>query len=263
MLSFSANLGFLWKEKTLAQAINLAADAGFSAVECHWPYDQPVEDVARALQENGLPMLGLNTRPGNLASGDFGLSALPGREIEARVAIEEAIDYGTRIKARNIHVMAGKTVGKEATDTFVSNLSFACEQAASAGIGILIEPINTVDVPGYFLNTIAQAADICHQVDQANIAIMFDCYHVAKMDFDVEAELETFFAAIGHVQFAGVPDRGPPDEGMLDYDRIFAKLESLGQAKPVGAEYRPATTTEASLGWLDRARSGKSLLPNS
>jgi hydroxypyruvate isomerase len=263
MLSFSANLGFLWKEKTLAQAIHLAANAGFSAVECHWPYDQPVEDVARALQETGLPMLGLNTRPGNTANRDFGLSALTGREEEAREAITQAVAYASAIKAHNIHVMAGKTSGKPATDTFVSNLRFACEEAASAGIGILIEPINTVDVPGYFLNTIAQAADICSQVDKANIAIMFDCYHVARMDFDVEAELDTHFAAIGHVQFAGVPDRGPPHEGTLDYDRIFAKLESLGQTKPVGAEYRPVSTTDASLGWLERARSGKSLLSKS
>jgi hypothetical protein len=164
MASFSANLGFLWQELPLPDAIRAAKAAGFDAVECHWPYNFDTGAVAAALRETGLTMLGLNTSRGNVESGDNGLAAIPGREDEAQAAIRQAVDYAVAIGALNIHVMAGKAEGEAAHRTFVANLTYACERAAAHGITILIEPLNHRDAPGYFLKTSGQAVAIISQV---------------------------------------------------------------------------------------------------
>jgi len=153
-MKFSANLGFLWADRPLTDAIHAAKAAGFDAVECHWPYDVPAEAIKAALEETGLHMLGLNTRRGDVAGGENGLSALPGRESDARAAIDEAIAYAIAIETPKIHVMAGFAKGQDAHDTFVGNLRYACEKAAPHGITILIEPLNKYDAPGYFPLTI-------------------------------------------------------------------------------------------------------------
>ena len=144
-MRFSANLGFLWNDRPLPEAIRAAKAAGFDAVECHWPYDVPAASVKAALDETGLPMLGLNTRRGDVGAGDNGLSAIPGRETEARAAIDEAVAYARALGTPNIHVMAGFAEGEAARQTFVSNLPYACETAAPHGITILIEPLNRYD----------------------------------------------------------------------------------------------------------------------
>ncbi len=156
-LSFSANLGFLWADFPLPDAIRAAAAAGFDAVECHWPYATDPAEVRAALVETGLPMLGLNTVPGDLAAGDFGLSAVPGRETEARDAIDAAIDYAAVTRAHAVHVMAGKARGPDARATFLDALAYAAHRARPLGIGILIEPLNRHDVPGYHIGTVAEA----------------------------------------------------------------------------------------------------------
>ena len=190
MTKFSANLGFLWTELALPDAIEAAAAAGFDAVECHWPYDIPSQDVVKALQKTGMKMLGINTVRGNAETGDSGLSAVPGREVEARAAIDQAIDYAAEISALNVHVMAGRASGKDAHATFVSNLRHASVAAAAHGIGILIEPINSYDIPGYFLNTTGQARDIIAEVGADNVKLMFDCYHVQLIEGDLSHRLE-------------------------------------------------------------------------
>ena len=144
MTCFSANLGFLWNDLPLPDAIRAASMAGFDAVECHWPYDVPAEDVAAALAETGLPMLGLNTRRGDLDAGENGVAALPGRKDDARAVIDEAITYAVAIQASNIHVMAGFAAGQAAHDSFIANLDYACTAAATHGITILIEPLNQI-----------------------------------------------------------------------------------------------------------------------
>lgn len=253
-MRFSANLGFLWADRPLPAAIRAARAAGFDAVECHWPYDTPAGEVAAALAETGLPMLGLNTRRGDVAAGDNGLSAIPGREGEARAAIDEALDYARSIGAGNVHVMAGFATGPEARRSFAGNLAYACEAAAAAGITILIEPLNRYDAPGYFLTTTSEARAVIEEVAAANLKLMFDCYHVQLMEGDLSHKLETLKPIIGHVQVASVPDRGPPDHGELSYDHVFATLVRLGYAGPFGAEYRPGGDTGATLGWLEASR---------
>ncbi len=248
-MSFSANLGFLWSELHLPDAIRAAKSAGFDAVECHWPYETPATEVKEALQETGLPMLGLNTVRGN--PGENGLSALPGREAEARAAIDQALAYAADVDARAIHVMAGFSAGADAHAAFVENLRYATSRAQ--GRTILIEPLNRYDAPGYFLQTTGQATKIVDEVGAPNLKLMFDCYHVQLMEGDLSHRLTDLQPYIGHIQFAGVPLRGRPDVGEVHYPYIFRHIRNLGYAAPLGAEYKPDGPTEPTLGWLDKA----------
>lgn len=250
MTKFSANLGFLWTDRSLPDAIRAAHVAGFDAVECHWPYDTVVKDVKQALTETGLEMLGLNTRRGDVSCGENGLSAVPGKEEDAQAAIDEAIDYAVAIGARNIHVMAGNDQSDAARSVFVENLKSACAQGMEHGLTMLIEPLNAHDAPGYFLRTTEQAEQIIRDVAQPNLKLMFDCYHVGRTEGDVVVRLRALFPIIGHIQFASVPGRGAPDQGDLDYARVFKEIEALGWRKPLGAEYKPQGDTHASLGWM-------------
>lgn len=250
-MQLSANLGFLWADHSLPEAIRAAKSAGFHAVECHWPYDTPAADVAQALSETGLPMLGLNTRRGNLDLGENGLSALPGREDEAKAAIDEAVAYGAEIGAQAVHVMAGFSQGPEAHACFVNNLRYAAQVAGQAGMTVVVEPLNRHDAPGYFLQTTDQAAGLLSEVARDNVKLMFDCYHVGRTEGDIITRLAALLPIIGHIQFAGVPARGTPDEGEINYAAVFAQIAALGWQRPLGAEYKPGGDTNATLGWMD------------
>lgn len=254
MATFSANLGLLWRELALPDAIRAAGRAGFDAVECHWPYSVPVDAVRAALGETGLAMLGINTVAGRLENGENGLAALSGREAEARAAIDQAIDYASAIGARNVHVMAGSAEGELARQTFVSNLTYAAARAATRGITILIEPLNRFDWPRYFLRTTDEATEIIAATGASNLKLMFDCYHVQITEGDLTRRLQALMPIIGHIQIAGVPDRGEPDRGEVNYRHIVDVLESLGYDRPIGAEYRPAGPVEAGLGWMKALR---------
>ena len=247
-MQFSANLGFLWADLPLPDAIRAAAKAGFAAVECHWPYAYDPTDVRAALDETGLPMLGLNTTRGDVASGENGLCALPGREQDARAAIDEALTYAEAIDAGAIHVMAGFAKGPAAHAAFLANLRYACESAT--GRTILIEPLNQHDAPGYFLETTTQAKAIIAEAARPSLKLMFDCYHVGRTEGDLTTRLADLLSMIGHVQFASVPDRGTPDHGEINYAHVFGTLAALGWAKPLGAEYRSNVQDAEELDWL-------------
>ncbi|MEY1554410.1 hydroxypyruvate isomerase family protein [Yoonia sp. R2331] len=251
-MKFSANLGFLWSELSLLDAIRAAKSAGFDAVECHWPFATPAAEVRSALDKTGLQMLGLNTVRGDVAAGENGLSALPDRVDDAVSAIDEAISYASAISCKAVHLMAGFASGANAHDTFVRNLKYACAQAAPHGITILIEPLNRYDAPGYFLTTTTQAVDLIGAVQAPNLKLMFDCYHVQLMEGDLCHKLEDLMPYIGHIQFASVPDRGPPDTGEVNFDHIFKVLSAMGYGKPIGAEYKPNGPTDKTLGWLTK-----------
>lgn len=251
MPRFSANLGFLWTELPLPDAIRRAKEAGFEAVEAHWPYDQDTEAVKAALEETGLPLLGVNTRRGDLAAGDNGLAAVRGREDEARSAILEALDYAHETGGEAVHVMAGRFGDEE---TFVGNLRFAAEEARDIGKMILIEPLNPRDAPDYFLSEAEHAAEIIIRTGAANIRIMFDAYHVQVTQGDLTRRFEALRPLVGHIQIAAVPSRAEPDDGEVDYPRFLASLDEMGWGGFVGAEYRPRHGTDAGLGWLDAYR---------
>ncbi len=250
MTKFSANLGFLWTELALPDAIHAAHAAGFDAVECHFPYDVPAGDVVKALQDTNMQMLGINTRRGNPEAGDNGLCSIPDRVEEARAAIDEALAYGAEISALCVHVMAGTGYGEAAHATFVSNLRYACSKAGKLGLTILIEPLNTYDAPEYFLNGTDQARGIIEEVGADNLKLMFDCYHVQLLEGDISNKLEEFLPLIGHIQFAAVPGRGAPDHGELNYAHVFKRIAELGYRQPLGAEYKPDSATSDGLAWM-------------
>ena len=253
-MRFSANLGFLWTEHTLPDAIRAASAAGFDAVECHWPYAFDPAEVVAALQDTGLKMLGLNTSRGDPQAGENGLSAVPGREEDARATIDQAISYAAAIGTGNIHIMAGFASGRAARAIFVENLKYAAARSAQHDINIVIEPLNHHDAPGYFLQYCHQARDIIDDVGSENLKLMFDCYHVQIMEGDLSRRLKEYLPVIGHIQFASVPDRSEPDSGELNYRYLFEVIEGLGYGLPLGAEYRPTTTTDAGLGWMSKLR---------
>lgn len=240
-MKFSANLGFLWNDLPLPDAIKKAHQAGYTAVECHWPYMTPTKDVKQALAQTNMTMLGLNTNRGNVDAGENGLSALPGREREAQLAIDEALAYAHEIGTPNVHVMAGFAGGDAAKATFINNLQYAADKAEKLGITILIEPLNHYDAPGYFLQTSSQAIEIIRDVKRDNLKLMFDCYHLQIMEGDIARRIKTLLPYIGHIQFASVPDRQEPNTGELNYEYIFNKIKEYGYHAPLGAEYKPAS----------------------
>jgi len=251
MIKLSANLGFLWTELTLPDAIRAAKQAGFDAVECHWPYAVDTTDTKAALIETGLKMLGLNTQRGKPDQGDNGVAAIPGREAEAHGFIDEACAYAAAIDCGNIHVMAGFTdKGELAESTFRKNLAYASDVAAKNSQTILIEPLNSRDAPGYHLTNVESAIKTIEAVGSNNIKLMFDCYHIQIMQGDLIERLRHCLPYIGHIQIAAVPDRGEPDAGELSYKGIFKALEDMGYAGYIGAEYRPRLSTEAGLSWM-------------
>lgn len=253
-MRFSANLGFLWNDRPLPEAIYAAKNAGFDAVELHWPYSVPASEILAALSETGLPLLGLNTLRGDVASGENGLSALPGREAEARAAIDQALDYAAQTGAGNVHVMAGFAQGATAEVCFVNALSYACEKAEPLDITVLIEPLNHYDAPGYFLGTTNHARELITRIEAPNLKLMFDCYHVQLMEGDISNKLKSLLPIVGHVQFARVPDRGPPIGGELNFAHIFQLLDDLGWKTPLGAEYKSTAPTDETLAWMSELR---------
>jgi 2-dehydrotetronate isomerase len=254
MTKFSANLGFLWPELALPDSIRAAKQAGFDAVECHWPFDVPPDAVNDALAETGFTMLGLNAPRGDVAGGENGMAALSGREADAREAIDQAVSYAAATNTLNVHVMAGFATGKDAHDTFIGNLRYASNAAREQGITVLIEPLNHYDAPGYFLNTSTQGAAVIDELGVDNVKLMFDCYHLQIMEGDISRRLAAMLPLIGHIQFAGVPDRGDPAQGELDYRHVFEVIAGLGYDAPLGAEYKPSGATADSLGWMTTLR---------
>lgn len=251
-MTFSANLGFLFTEHALPDAVRAAKAAGFAAVECHFPFAHDTGDVKAALEDTGLAMLALNTMPGDLSVGDFGLAAVPGREADARAAIAQAVAYAEAVDARNIHVMAGRTDGRAAADAaYRANLAYACDLAAETGKTILIEPINHRDVPGYHLSIVEDGARLIEAMGRDNLRLMVDCYHTQIMQGDLTRRIERHLPLIGHIQIAAVPDRGEPDAGEVHFPNLVAAIRDAGFTAPIGAEYKPrGKDTAAGLGWL-------------
>ena len=249
-MKFSANLGLLWNELSLPDAIIAAAENGFSAVECHWPYETDSIEVLAALKQSGLKMYCLNTSSGDISKDEFGLCALPDQESRARADINQVIAYAKAIDASNIHVMAGNVQGIIARSCFIDNLNYALEKLGNTNIGLLIEPLNMIDRPGYFLNNLDQACDIIEQVNDPSLQLMFDCYHIHMLEYEVVDELKNRISFIGHVQLASAPDRSEPNKGELEYKLVIQELKRLNYEGFIGAEYHPETTTEQGLGWM-------------
>jgi hydroxypyruvate isomerase len=255
MPRFNANLSWLFQEKPFSDRFAAAASAGFTGIEILFPYDQPASEIRSALRSNGQKLVLMNAPPGNFGAGERGLAALPGREKDFRQTFGEALDYAATLDCQRIHVMSGITGESdqnEAHRSFLSNLEYALGKVEGSGISILIEPINTRDIPGYYLSTVEQADSILLELSNPGLKIQFDWYHSQIMGGDLARRTEKYFPKIGHFQVAGVPDRAEPDLGEVNYPYLFRLVDSLQYDGWIGCEYRPKGRTEDGLGWLPK-----------
>ena len=254
MPRFAANLSMMYQEHAFLERFGAAARDGFTAVEFLFPYEHPAADIRARLDQHGLTQALFNGPPGNWAAGERGLASLPGRESEFRRGVATALEYARVLGNDRVHLMAGLIPAGEDRSlyraTYVRNLEHAAREAASAGITVVIEPINTRDIPGFFLNRQDEAHTICAEVGAPNLKVQMDFYHCQIVEGDLATKLRKYFAGVGHVQIAGVPGRNEPDTGEVNYPYLFGLLDELGYAGWVGCEYRPRNGTSAGLGWL-------------
>jgi hydroxypyruvate isomerase len=254
MPRFAANLTMMFNEVPFPGRFAAAARAGFTAVEFLFPYDYPPGEVAGWLREHELENVLFNLPPGDWAAGERGLAAVPGREDEFRDGVRRALEYAAQLGTPRLHAMAGLVPpGAERSacrEVYVRNLRHAAEALASRGLTLLIEPINTRDFPGFFLNTQAEAHAIREEVGASNVKVQMDLYHAQIVEGDLTTKIRRDAEHIGHVQAASVPDRHEPDEGEVDYGHLFRLLDEVGYTGWVGCEYRPRGRTEDGLGWL-------------
>lgn len=254
MLRFCANLSMLFTELPFLDRFEAAAKAGFEGVEYLFPYDYDPTEIVDRLKAHGLSQVLFNMPPGDWAAGDRGLAALPDRVPEFREGVAQAAHFARALGSRNVHCMAG-IVPVEidtaiARQTYLENLRFAAKEFSGIEANILVEPINTRDMPRYFLTHTQQAMDLIAEADASNIRLQYDCYHMQIMEGDLTPTIDRLLAAIAHIQIADTPGRHEPGTGEINYPFIFAHLERIGYAGWVGCEYRPRATTAESLGWL-------------
>ena len=260
MPRFAANLSLLYPEFDFLDRFEAAAKDGFKAVEFLFPYAFDVREIAARLKANDLQQVLFNAPPGDWDAGERGLACLPAREAEFQSGLGRALDYAAALNCPRIHVMAGLLpAGSTATDlqtTYTERLRWAAKQAAGCGVEIMIEPINTRNLPGYFLNRQDQAHAVLLEVGAPNLKVQMDLYHCQIVEGDVATKLRQYLptGSVGHIQIAGVPERHEPDLGELNYPYLFALLDELGYSGWIGCEYHPARGaqpggTSAGLSW--------------
>ena len=251
MPKFAANLSFMFADKPFLDRFDAAAEAGFKAVEYLFPYDFPAEDLKAKLDAAGLQQALFNVPPGNWEEGERGLAALPGREDEFATAVGKALDYADVLGNTIIHAMPGLRHHGARHETYVANLKRAAAMAAERGKTIIIEPINERDIPGFFLNTTANARAVIHEVGAENVGLQFDLYHRQIQEGDVARAIGEFGHLARHYQIANPPDRAEPDHGEMNYRYLFEILDASGFDGWVGLEYKPRGDTVAGLAWID------------
>lgn len=253
MPRFAANLTMLFNEAPFLERFDKAAAAGFKAVEFLFPYDYPVEQLKELLTQHGLQLVLHNLPAGDWAGGERGIACHPDRVAEFRAGVDKAIAYASVLGVKRINCLAGiRPAGisdADARRTLVDNLKFAAPKLKAAGIKLLIEPINTFDIPGFFLNRTQQALDIIADVGSDNLFVQYDIYHMQRMEGELAKTIEKNLGKIAHLQLADNPGRNEPGTGEINYGFLFAFLDRIGYDGWIGCEYKPATTTEAGLGW--------------
>lgn len=254
MPRFSAHLTQLFAELPFPQRFAAAAAAGFKGCEFRAPYDYPPDQISHWLTQSGLANILFNAPAGNWSAGERGIAAIPGREREFRAGIGVACDYASRLRTSIVHVMAGVIPAgmdrARCRDAFIANLRYAAKALSGIGVSLVIEPINSRDVPGYFLTTQADAHAIREEVGDANLRVQMDLYHTQVMEGDLTQKLRRYLPHTGHIQVAGVPDRHEPDGGEVNYRYLLRLLDSLGYPGWVGCEYVPRGRTEDGLEWM-------------
>lgn len=258
MPRFAANLSMLFTDAPLLERFERAARAGFSTVELQFPYEAPAAEILARLQAHGLKMVLHNLPAGDWAAGERGIACHPDRVVEFRAGVGQAIEYAQALGVHQLNCLAGKLPpGVDAAiaqRTFVGNLRFAAAALRQVGLRLLIEPINTYDVPDFFLHGTAQAVTVLEEVGADNLFIQYDIYHAQRSEGELAATLQRHLPRIGHIQVADNPGRHEPGTGEINFPFLFAHLDHIGYRGHVGCEYKPAGTTEAGLGWLEAAR---------
>jgi hydroxypyruvate isomerase len=257
MPRFAANLSFLFTELPFLDRFEAAAKAGFKGVEFMFPYAFAAEDIRARLDTHGLEMVLFNLPPGHWDKGERGYTALPGRDDDFASAVDLALRYAETLSCPKLHALAGLTDHGARRDTYIANLKLAAQWAAPSGVSILIEPINTRDMPGYFLTRTADARAILEEAAEPNLGLQFDIYHRAVQEGGVDAErrhsieaaIDEFGPLVRHYQCANPPDRSEPDLNSIDYAAIFRHIDASGYAGWIGCEYKPRAGTLEGLNW--------------
>lgn len=253
MPKFAANLSMLFTESPFLERFERAAAAGFKAVEFLFPYEYRVDVLQQQLEANGLELVLHNLPAGMWESGERGIACHPDRTSEFRNGVDLAIRYAHGLGVGQLNCLAGKlpqAVSLDtAAETFVRNLEYAAKQLKTAGLRLLIEPINTFDIPGFFLNRTDQALGIIDQVGADNLFVQYDIYHAQRMEGELSGTLIRHLPRIGHVQLADNPGRHEPGTGEINFPHLFRHLDQIGYGGWVGCEYKPAADTRAGLGW--------------
>ena len=264
MPKLAANLSMMYTELPFLERFEAAAKDGFKAVEYLFPYSWPEAELSLRLSDNGLQQVLFNTPPGGTdaasintswEAGKRGTACVPGQEIEFRTGVNLALSYAEMLDCPRIHVMAGIAPGNIGRTllhaTYLENLRWAAGQAAQRGCDVLIEPINTRDIPGFFLNTQLQAHAVLAELKLANIKVQMDLYHCQIVEGDLAKKLQHYLPTgnVGHIQIAGVPERQEPDVGEVNYRYLLSLIDALQFEGWVGCEYRPAAGTSSGLNW--------------
>jgi hydroxypyruvate isomerase len=254
MPKFAANLSMLFTEAPFIERFGAARAAGFAAVEFLFPYAFDADDINERLQRHQLQLVLHNMPPGDWHAGDRGMACDPRRRTEFEDSVHTALEYAAELKTPRVHCMAGILPGglapERARDTLISNLQYAADRFAPLGVDVLIEPINTYDIPGYFLHGSRQALAILADAARPNLGLQYDFYHMQRMEGELSNTIRAALSHIRHIQLADTPGRHEPGTGEINYPHLLRLLDEIGYDGWVGCEYHPSSTTEASLGWL-------------
>jgi len=257
MPKFAANLSMLFTELPFPDRFAGAAKAGFRGVEYLFPYAMAKEDIAERLNANGLTQVLFNLPAGDWDAGERGIACHPDRISEFQDGVAKAIEYAKALGCAQVNCLAGiapKGADVEAARrTLVSNLRFAASKLKDAGILLIAEPVNTYDIPGFFLNRSAQAIALFDEVGSDNLKLQYDIYHMQRMEGELAKTIERLLPRIAHIQLADNPGRNEPGTGEIHYPYLFSFIDRIGYAGWIGCEYKPLTTTTAGLGWLQPA----------
>ncbi|UNM94958.1 hydroxypyruvate isomerase family protein [Ignatzschineria rhizosphaerae] len=263
MPKFAANLSMMFQEVDFLDRFEKAAKAGFEAVEFLFPYEYDKAQLAALLEKYQLKQVLFNTAPGDVSKGEWGLTAIPGREADAREMIDSALEYAIALKCKRVHVMAG--VVPEGADkalyrhTFIENMRYASEKFKAHNLEVVIEALSPPIKPNYLFHSQHEAVALLKEIDRENVGLQYDFFHAQLVDGNIANFLQDHIGLIKHIQIASVPYRHEPDQGELNYCWLFGLLDELGYNGWVGCEYKPKTTTEAGLNWFNKYRSAKTV----
>jgi len=253
MPRLAANLSMMYTELPFLERFGAAARDGFRAVEFLFPYAFEASQIAAELDRHGLQQVLFNTWPGDFDAGERGLAAIPGREADFLAGVDRAIGYARALRCPRLHAMAGLMPAQADRArwraTYVANLREAARRCADAGLDLLMEPINPRDIPGYFINTQAEAHAVRAEIGASNLKVQMDLYHCQIVEGDLAMKIRQYLPGVGHFQIAGVPQRHEPDLGEIHYPYLFALIDELGFDGWIGCEYRPRAGTSEGLGW--------------